>query len=40
MMELTGFDKVNLLQSKLAIEFTASEYFVKDRLVIAFKSIF
>lgn len=40
MVKLIEFNKVNLLQSKLVIKFTDSEYFVKERLVIAFKSIF
>jgi len=39
MVRLTVFNKVNLLHSKLVIKFTASEYFMKDRLVMAFKSI-
>lgn len=39
-MRLIGFNKVNLLHSELVIKFIASEYFVKDRLVMAFKTMF
>lgn len=40
MVRLIRFIIVNLLLSKLVIEFIASEYSVKDRLVMAFKSKF
>lgn len=40
MVRLIGFNKVNLLHSELVIKFIASEYFVKDRLVMAFKTMF
>lgn len=40
MVRCVGFCTANLLHSKLVIKFIASEYFVKDKLVMAFKSIF